>query len=135
MGIKKAILLYVMTVPVFFLIDMVWLGAVAKKFYRRHLGDFLAPRFNWPAAIIFYLLFIVGILVFAVLPGLERSSFSHTLVMGVLFGFFTYATYDLTNLATMAGWPISVVFVDIIWGMVLSGSVAAVSFLLGKHLL
>jgi uncharacterized membrane protein len=135
MGFKRAFLLYLLTVPVFFLIDMVWLGFVAKGFYRRHLGDFLAPKFNWTAAIVFYLLFIVGILVFAVLPGMERGSFAHCLLMGVLFGFFTYATYDLTNLATLKGWPMPIVIVDIIWGMVLSGSVAAISFLIGRKML
>jgi len=135
MGIKKAVLLYLMTVPVFFVIDMVWLGAVAKGFYRRHLGDFLAAKFNWPAAMIFYLLFIVGILVFAVLPGLEKQSLIHCVVMGVLFGFFTYATYDLTNLATLQDWPLVIVVVDIVWGMVLSGSVATISFLLARRIL
>jgi len=135
MGIKKAVLLYLMTVPVFFVIDMVWLGAVAKGFYRRHLGDFLAAKFNWPAAMIFYLLFIVGILVFAVLPSLEKQSLIHCVVMGVLFGFFTYATYDLTNLATLQDWPLVIVVVDIVWGMVLSGSVATISFLLARRIL
>lgn len=135
MGVRKAILLYLLTVPVFFLIDMVWLGVVAKRFYRRHLGNFLSDTVNWPAALIFYLLFIVGILVFAVLPGLDKNSFSHTLVMGILFGFFTYATYDLTNLATMKDWPIVIVIVDILWGMVLSGSVASISYLIAGRVL
>jgi len=135
MGVRKAMLLYLLTVPVFFLIDMVWLGVVAKRFYRRHLGNFLSDTVNWPAALIFYLLFIVGILVFAVLPGLDKNSFSHTLVMGILFGFFTYATYDLTNLATMKDWPIVIVIVDILWGMVLSGSVASISYLIAGRVL
>lgn len=127
MGIKKAVLLYLMTVPVFFVIDMVWLGAVAKGFYRRHLGDFLAAKFNWPAAMIFYLLFIVGILVFAVLPGLEKQSLIHCVVMGVLFGFFTYATYDLTNLATLEGWPLTITVIDLIWGTALSTATTLLS--------
>jgi uncharacterized membrane protein len=124
--------LYLVTVPVFFLIDMVWLGFVAKGFYQNHLGYLLGPV-NWPAAIIFYLLFIVGIIIFAVSPALEAGSLTKALVFGVLFGFFTYATYDLTNLATVKNWPLIVVFVDIAWGMVLSGSVATVSYLLGKN--
>ena len=125
--------LYLCTVPVFFLIDMLWLGVVAKGFYQQHLGYLIGP-INWPAAIIFYLLFIVGIIIFAVAPALETQSLIKAVVLGALFGLFTYATYDLTNLATIKDWPLIVVFVDIIWGMVLSGSVAAVSFIIGRAL-
>lgn len=126
------IYLYLATVPVFFLIDMVWLGFVARGFYQTNLGYLLGPV-NWPAAIIFYLLFIVGIIIFAVAPALEAGSLTKALVFGVLFGFFTYATYDLTNLATVKDWPLIVVFVDIAWGMVLSGSVATASYFIGKN--
>jgi uncharacterized membrane protein len=112
---------------------MVWLGVVAKGFYQRHLGSFIGP-INWPAAIIFYLLFIIGIIIFAVAPALETQSLIKAVVLGALFGLFTYATYDLTNLATLKDWPLIVVFVDIVWGMVLSGSVAAVSFIIGRAL-
>jgi uncharacterized membrane protein len=106
---------------------------LAKGFYQDKLGGFLGPV-NWTAAIIFYLIFIVGILIFAVAPALESQSLAKAVVLGALFGFFTYATYDLTNLATLKDWPIIVVVVDIIWGAVLSGSVAAVSYLIGKSL-
>ncbi len=125
--------LYLCTVPVFFLIDMIWLGVVAKNFYQDNIGYLLGP-INWPAAIIFYLLFIVGIIIFAVAPALETQSLLKAVVLGALFGFFTYATYDLTNLATVKDWPLIVVFVDIAWGMVLSGSVATASFLIGRAL-
>lgn len=125
--------LYLCTVPVFFLIDMVWLGVVAKGFYQQHLGSFIGP-INWPAAIIFYLIFIIGIIIFAVAPALETQSLIKAVILGALFGLFTYATYDLTNLATLKDWPLIVVFVDIVWGMVLSGSVAAVSFIIGRAL-
>ena len=125
------ILLYIATIPVFFAIDMIWLGFVASGFYKSQLGELLGPV-NWPAAIIFYLLFIIGILVFAVIPGLEASSFYKTLMYGALFGFFTYATYDLTNLATLNNWSIAVTLVDLVWGTVLSASVASVSYWIGK---
>jgi uncharacterized membrane protein len=133
MSLLQFAYLYLLTMPVFVLIDMVWLGVLAKGFYQDKLGGFLGPV-NWTAAIIFYLIFIVGILIFAVAPALESQSLAKAVVLGALFGFFTYATYDLTNLATLKDWPIIVVVVDIIWGAVLSGSVAAVSYLIGKSL-
>lgn len=125
------IYLYLLTVPVFFLIDMLWLGFVANKFYQSQLSHLLGSV-NWTAAVIFYLIYIVGILIFAVVPGIETGSLQKAVVYGALFGFFTYATYDLTNYATLRDWPVQVVVVDIIWGAVLSSSVAAVSYYLGK---
>ncbi len=112
--------LYAITFAAFFLIDMVWLGLVAKGFYRKHLGYLMAPDVNWPAAIIFYLLFIAGILVFVVVPGLKTGSLGMTALRGALFGLITYATYDLTNLATVKNWPLTVTLVDMVWGAVLS---------------
>jgi uncharacterized membrane protein len=134
MKIKQILLLYLLTIPVFFIIDMLWLGVFAKGFYRKILANFLSDRVNWAAALIFYLLFIVGILIFAVIPALEKNTLWYALVFGGLFGFFTYATYDLTNLATLKNWPLIIVLVDIIWGVVLSSVVAMSSFLIGKWL-
>jgi len=120
--------LYLLTVPVFFVIDLIWLGVVAKKFYRRHLDFILSPDVNWPAAITFYLIYIVGIIVFAVVPAIDRGSLMRAVVWGGLYGFFTYATYDLTNMALIKGWPLKIVIVDILWGMTLCAAVAASSF-------
>ena len=100
MPVLHYIYLYLLTVPVFFLIDMVWLGLVAKNFYQDKLGYLLGPV-QWPAAIIFYLLYVVGILVFAVVPALQEESFVKAIGYGAFFGFIAYATYDLTNLATI----------------------------------
>ena len=121
-------LAYVLTAAVFFAIDLVWLGVVAKGVYARYLGPLLAEDVNWTAAIVFYLLFIVGIFIFAILPAVERDSWLRALSYGGLFGFFTYATYDLTNLATLKGWPVGIVFIDIAWGVVLTGSVALAGY-------
>jgi uncharacterized membrane protein len=134
MNIQEFVKLYLVTVPVFFLIDMLWLGVISKNFYQKKLGFLLSPQVNWTAAIIFYLLFIVGIIIFAVSPGLEANSIQKTLIMGALFGFFTYATYDLSNLATIKDWPLVVTIVDILWGTTLSTLVASASFYLGKLL-
>ena len=124
--------LYFATLIAFFAIDMVWLGFVARTFYRKHLGFLMAPKPNWLAAIIFYLLFIVGVVVFVVVPGLDDDSLKTTLLRAALFGLITYATYDLTNLATVKDWPVLVTVVDLTWGVVLSVAVSCVGFLVGK---
>lgn len=126
---------YLLTTVVFFAIDILWLGVIAKDMYNKMLGHLMAPNVNWTAALIFYLIFIVGIFVFSIVPGIQKDSFQHALIYGVLFGFFTYATYDLTNLATLKDWPIKIVFIDIIWGMVLTGSVASSGFYIMRWLL
>jgi uncharacterized membrane protein len=123
---------YLVSVPVFFAIDMVWLGFVARSFYQDRLGHLLAESVNWPVAIGFYLLFLVGLLIFAIGPALAMGDGQRALLYGALFGFFTYATYDLTNWSTLREWPASVALVDIVWGTVLSASVAYVTYLLAK---
>ena len=128
MSFTRFLSVYAVTLPVFFAIDLVWLGVVAKSFYRQHLGHLLADQVNWPAAILFYLVFIAGIVFFAVKPALEVNSATRALAYGALFGFFTYATYDLTNHATMRDWPAIVTVVDLAWGTVLSASVASLSY-------
>ena len=131
----KLVYLYLLTLPVFFGIDMLWIGIMAKDFYRNNLGHLLRPDINWAAALIFYLLYIVGILIFATLPALEKQSLRQAVVLGALFGFFAYTTYDLSNLATLKDWPVNVVFVDILWGMFVTASVAAASFFIGRWIM
>ena len=135
MNISFYLKLYALTVPVFFIIDLFWLGVVAKGFYQKNLKYILSPNVNWTAAIIFYLMYIAGILIFAVLPGIAKDSVRHAALWGALFGFFTYATYDLTNLALLKDWPLNIVLVDILWGVVLCSVVASLSFYLAKWLL
>jgi uncharacterized membrane protein len=126
--------LYFASLVVFFAVDMVWLGLVARSFYKKSLGYIMAPAVNWIPAIIFYLLFIVGILVFVVLPGVKEGSLQNTIFRAVLFGLITYATYDLTNLATINQWPLAVTLVDLVWGMVLSTIVSVAGFYIAKWL-
>lgn len=128
MEASKILLTYLLTVPVFFAIDMIWLGLVAKSFYNKYLGKLLTDNVIWSAAIIFYLVYIAGILYFAILPAVEKESLSKAVLNGALLGGLAYATYDLTNLATLKGWPFTVVWVDIIWGMVLTSLVAAAGY-------
>ena len=121
---------YFIALPVFFAIDMVWLVLVAKKFYAAHIGFLLKPDVNWLAAIIFYLLFIGGLVTFVISPAVEKHSWLHALIYGAFFGLVTYATYDLTNLATLKDFPLLVTIVDLVWGMVLSASVSIVTYLI-----
>lgn len=127
--------LYAITLPVFFAIDMVWLGLVAKTFYAKHLGYLMKSNPNWQAAIVFYLLFIVGVVVFVVGPAVDKQQWQYALGMGALFGLITYATYDLTNLATVKDWPIIITTVDMLWGTLLSASVSVVSYLIAMRIL
>ena len=130
----KLIQLYIATAILFFAIDILWLGVIAKNFYNKHLGRFFRERVNWTAAMIFYCLFILGIMIFAILPGTTSASLGRTVILGVLYGLFTYATYDLTNLATLKDWPVKIVVVDIVWGMVLCGLVSAGGFFFATRL-
>lgn len=126
---------YFITIPIFFAIDLLWLGVAARGFYQKHLGYLMRTPINWTAAIIFYLVFIVGIVFFAVKPAMEAQSSVRALVYGALFGFFTYATYDLTNLATIKNWPVIVTVIDLAWGTFLCGAVSWVSYLLSQKFL
>jgi uncharacterized membrane protein len=131
----RFILLWLLTVPIFFLIDLVWLGVVARDFYRSQIGSLMADPIVWWAAILFYLLSIAGIVFFAVLPAIDAGSWTKALMLGAAFGFFTYMTYDLTNLATLQGWSVTLAVVDIAWGTVLCGTVATLSYLIGSRVL
>jgi uncharacterized membrane protein len=126
----KYIYLYLLTFLVFLVIDFVWLNYIAKNMYSQKIGHLLAENANLVPALIFYLLFVVGTLVFAVIPGYEAKSLGKTLLLGALFGMMTYATYDLTNLATLKNWPLSVTIIDILWGT----SLSAVTSLAGYYI-
>jgi uncharacterized membrane protein len=111
------------------LIDGVWLGVIAKKLYYTELGKLLLEKPNMTAAILFYVIYVVGIVVFAINPAIEKGSWQVALWQGALFGFVAYATYDLTNLATLKGWSEKIVIIDMLWGALLTAVVAAVTYL------
>jgi len=111
--------LYLTSVAVFFITDMLWLGVIARPVYKKYLGHLMKEHVNWTAAIIFYLLFLIGLLIFVIVPAHERGSTGHAALYGALYGFFTYLTYELTNYAVIQDWPFGIVIVDIIWGAVL----------------
>jgi uncharacterized membrane protein len=126
--------LFLIALPVFFVIDIIWLVLVAKKFYQAQIGFLMKPDINWPAAIVFYLLFIAGLVIFVITPAVEKHSWFHALAFGALFGLITYATYDLTNLATLKDWPILVTVVDLIWGTVLASSISVVTYFISNKI-
>lgn len=126
--------LYVFAFVAFLAIDMVWLTVVARGFYRKQLGVLLSDQPNWWAAIAFYLLFVAGLLVFAVVPALQAGSLRTALLLGGFFGLVAYATYDLTNLATVRNWPWLLTLVDMTWGLVLAASVSCLGYLAGRWL-
>lgn len=111
---------YLLTLAVFAVIDAVWLGSIAKDLYKHFLKAKLAKTPHWPSAIVFYLLFITGLVYFAIAPAIEADDISIAAVDGALFGLFTYATYQLTNMATLKGWPQKLVGIDLAWGVTAS---------------
>lgn len=128
----KNLMIYLITVVVFFVVDIVWLGFISKNLYKKYLGEFMAPKVNWTAGIIFYLIFIVGLVFFAINPAIEKESFKYAILVGGFFGLITYSTYDLTNLATLKNWPLNISIIDIIWGTVLNSVTSGITFLIAN---
>jgi uncharacterized membrane protein len=119
---------YLISLSVFLFLDIIWLGLVAKNFYSKQIGFLMKTDINWTAAIVFYLLFIFGLVLFVINPALSKNSWQQALLLGGLFGLITYATYDLTNLATIKDWPLLVTLVDLLWGTILAASVSVISY-------
>lgn len=130
---KMISLAYAGTLISFLLIDAIWLGFVAKNFYRDQLGDLMRPQLNFAVAAIFYAFFAVAIVILAVLPGLEAGSFWIAVVYGAVLGLAAYGTYDMTNLSTIRGWPALMSIVDLFWGTMLTGVASACGYLAARH--
>jgi uncharacterized membrane protein len=124
----NVLLYFIVAFVAFLAVDALWLGLVAPKFYKNQIGHLMAVKPNFTAAAIFYFIFIVGLVYFVLLPALTDESWVTALSNGALFGLVTYATYDLTNLATLRDWPITMVIVDLTWGIVLSTTVSLLSY-------
>ena len=128
------ILLFFIAFVIFFIIDILWLGLFAKKMYQSQIGYILSKKPNWYAAIVFYILYIVFLLIFAVVPALDNGALTDAMLYGALYGFITYATYDLTNLATLDKWPLKVTIIDMVWGTFLGFSVSTLTYVIGSLL-
>ncbi|MEK1851822.1 MAG: DUF2177 family protein [Phyllobacterium sp.] len=125
----KYVSAYLSTAIIFFVLDFIWLSMMATSFYRSRIPDIMASAVSYPPAILFYLLYVAGIVTFAVSPALETGRWTTALIYGALFGFIAYATYDLTSQATLKQWSTVVTVVDMAWGTFASGLAATLSFL------
>lgn len=117
------------SIVIFVLIDAIWLGLIAPKFYRKYLSHLLSDTPNFKAAILFYLVYIIGVGYLVVWPAITDQLVGQAFLSGAVFGFVAYATYDLTNLATLKAWPIQVTVVDLIWGTALTSLVSGLTFI------
>lgn len=122
---NKYVAAYAGTAIAMVALDMLWLGVIAKPLYQQGIGHLMAEGPKVGVAVLFYLLYAVGVVIFAVSPQRDGSSWAVTLTMGALFGFFAYATYDLTNLATLRDWPLRLSLIDVVWGTLVTAAAAA----------
>ncbi|MCG2785882.1 MAG: DUF2177 family protein [Anaerolineae bacterium] len=125
---------YLLTLVPFIVLDAFWLGLIAPQFYRSQIGHLMADQVNWPAAALFYVLYIAGMVVFVTGATIRSGDLGQALVRGALFGLITYATYDLTNQATLRDWPLLVTIVDMIWGTTLGALTALGATWLGRKI-
>jgi uncharacterized membrane protein len=134
MSVGKLAGLYAISAAVFFAIDFVWLSIATPRIYKPQLGDLLAEQPKLGVAAVFYLLYVIGIIALAVIPGVREASLATALWRGALFGFLAYATYDLTNLATLRDWPAQLAALDMVWGTVLTGATSVAGYYAARWL-
>lgn len=125
--------IYFLTFFVFFLVDIVWLGFISKSLYSTYLAHLMAPKVNWTAALIFYFLYIGGLLFFVINPSIEKNSLIYAIAAGGFFGLIAYGTYDLTNLATIKDWPLNITVIDLIWGTFLNAATSGITYSLATR--
>lgn len=133
MSLRSVVGQYLIAAAVFLVLDLLWLGFVAQGLYERFLGDLLADEPNVAAAVLFYAIFLAGLVYFVIAPAVEEGSLRSALLRGAAFGLVTYATWDLTSLAVIEGFPVAIVPIDIAWGAVLAASVSAVTFSVSRR--
>jgi uncharacterized membrane protein len=121
--------------PMLLIVDLIWIGLVAQGFYRAQLGSMLRLDVMWPAAIAFYVIYALAIAFFVLMPAISMKSLTHALLAGAFLGFAAYATYDLTNLATITGWPLPLTIVDLIWGTVFTALTSVSVYLIATKFL
>ena len=117
----------------FLLLDALWLGLIARSFYSKQLSLYLTDNVIWLSALIFYVIFNIGLLIFVILPSIEKNSYSTLFIYSLLYGLVTFATYDLTNLATIKDWPLIVSIVDMLYGMFVALAASSVAFYMNKY--
>lgn len=134
MTTKAAAGQYVIAAVVFLLLDLAWLGLVADRLYEHFLGDLLADSPNAAAAVVFYAIFVAGLVYFVIAPAVAERSARAAAVRGAAFGFVTYATWDLTSLAVLEGFPVEIVPIDLAWGTFVASAVSTTTYLVWDRL-
>ncbi|HEY0773716.1 MAG TPA: DUF2177 family protein [Nocardioidaceae bacterium] len=127
MSLRSVVGQYLVAAAVFLVLDLAWIGFVAQGLYERFLGDLLADEPNVAAAVLFYAIFLAGLVYFVIAPAVEQGSLRSALLRGAAFGLVAYATWDLTSLAVIEGFPVAIVPIDIAWGAVLGATVSTVT--------
>ncbi|HEX6258348.1 MAG TPA: DUF2177 family protein [Candidatus Saccharimonadales bacterium] len=117
----------------FLVIDMLWLGVLAKNLYKKELGPLLLQKPNTVAASIFYILYVLALVFFVILPAVTSGNWQYALFAGGFWGLVAYGTYDLTNLATLKNWPVKIVIIDMAWGAIVSGVTCLVTYAIWGH--
>ncbi|MGM0446002.1 MAG: DUF2177 family protein [Bacillota bacterium] len=125
---------YILAFLVFIIIDSIWLGLITKKLYRKQIGFLLKENFDMKVALVFYLVFIVGLVFFVLNNAIINQSWQYALFAGMFYGFITYATYDITNLATIKDWPVMLTVIDIIWGSLLCGATSIITYFISINI-
>lgn len=120
---------YIIALILFCVIDLLWIGVIAKSFYRKYLGYIMAERVNWFAAVVFYLLFVFGLVFFVIQPAFTAGLGLRAAGYGALFGLVSYATYDLTNHATVRNWPKIITIADMAWGAFTGAVVSGLTYI------
>ncbi|MBP6976445.1 DUF2177 family protein [Candidatus Dojkabacteria bacterium] len=131
----KCVYLYLIVFGIFLIIDLIWLNLIAKNLYQKEIGNLLLKNPNILPAFLFYALFIVALLILVLIPGIQSYTLLKTILFGAVFGFITYATYDLTNLATLDGWSIKMTIIDLIWGTSVTTLITFLGYIIGSKIL
>lgn len=132
---KTSLILYIIALCIFLPIDLLWIGVIAKDFYREGMGALMSDKPRMDVGLIFYALFLAGLVIFGMRDGVAANDWKPALLYGALFGFFCYATYDLTSLAVMKDFPVKLALADLAWGTIISGVTSALAVMIGKALL
>ena len=129
---KTIIVTCLFTSVIFLIIDLIWLSYMVKNFYRPNLGSLLTDKPVMWAAILFYLVYVLGLSIIILMPAINNDSIYQAFWNGIIFGVVAYGTYNFTNMATVKNWSANVVFVDVMWGGILTGTSSALGIYLTK---
>lgn len=128
------VIAYISAAVIFLGLDAVWLGLVAKNHYQSWIGHLMADQPNFFVAAVFYIVYLAGVVYFAIAPALQNGGWAQAAIAGAILGFIAYGTYDFTNLATLKGWPVSMVVADLIWGTFLTSAAATAGYFAAQRL-